>query len=397
MYTFPTAQIKKNIKKSASMYDGGIYSFSNWTNGKIYTLISNYTDTIMLNTAVFRPTESAVMNALITAHAKYPEADNSENMLRIANDEDGCTIQEYPRYWHGYLLYMIPALHIMDVGDLKVIGMILQFFLTIMLVYLLGKKSTLLMLLYGIVAAFINPVTTVLTFQEADIYCIMMVSMIIILLYNEKLKRGWYVTFFIINGICVAYFDFLTYPLVAFGVPLILVLLLNESVSINDVIKKITMYSLFWGIGYVGMWGGKWIAASVFTGRNVFADAFGAIKFRTHGQYNNMVTYGSTLETIWDSINDIPMLVLLLITITICIFYLIKNRFRVSIDRIGIINSIGFLIISLFPFVWFFVVMNHSVIHPHLSYRELSITIWALAAIFFTVLKPKIEQNNINE
>ena len=396
LYSLPTTQMKESVSKSSSMYEGGAYSFNNWANGKNYAAISNFTDTIMLNTAIFRPTNSVVENAMITAHAIYSEAENVTDAARIANGEEGYSAIEYSRYWHGYLLYMIPVLQLMDVGELKVIGMFLQLFLMLTLVYLLGKRSSLLMLLYGIVALFINPVTTVLTFQEADIYCLMMISMIIILRYNEILKNGWYFSFFMINGVCVAFFDFLTYPLVALGVPLILSLLLDEFGGIIEGIKEITKYSMGWIIGYVGMWGGKWIVGSILTGRDMFSDAFSSIGIRTHGQgeYKGVLSYGNTMQTIWNSINDIPMLILLILTIAIIAIYLTRNKCKVSLGLVEVSRSVCFMIVGLFPFAWYFVAMNHSVIHPWMSYRELAITIWAIAAIAHTFLRPQKDRLN---
>lgn len=396
LYSLPTTQMKESVSKSSSMYDGGAYSFNNWANGKNYAGISNFTDTIMLNTAIFRPKNSVVENAMITAHAIYSEAENVTDAARIANNEEGYSTKEYSRYWHGYLLYMIPALQFMDVGELKVVGMVLQLFLMLTLVYLLGKRSSLLILLYGIVALFINPVTTVLTFQEADIYCLMMISMIIILRYNEILKNGWYFSFFMINGVCVAFFDFLTYPLVALGVPLILSLLLDEFGGIIEGIKKITKYSMGWIIGYVGMWGGKWIVGSILTGRDMFSDAFSSIGIRTHGQgeYKGVLSYGNTMQTIWNSINDIPMLILLILTIAIIAIYLTRNKCKVSLGLVEVSRSVCFMIVGLFPFAWYFVAMNHSVIHPWMSYRELAITIWAIAAIAYTFLRPQKDRLN---
>ena len=396
LYSLPTTRMKENVLKSSSMYDGSVYSFNNWANGKSYTALSNFTDTIMLNTAIYRPTDSVVENAMTTAHAVYTETESTKDAARIANDEEGYSTKEYSRYWHGYLLYMIPALHFLDVGELKVVGMFLQLFLMLTLVYLLGKRSILLMLLYGIVALFINPVTTVLTFQEADIYCLMMISMSIILRYNDKLKQGWFFSFFMLNGICVAFFDFLTYPLVAFGAPLILLLLLDGFITVKDGVKKIAIYSIGWIIGYVGMWGGKWIVGSILTGQNMFSDAFSSIGIRTHGQgeYKGVLTYGNTLQTIWNSINDLPMLILLISFIGIIIIYLLRNKCRVSLGSVEVSRSACFFIIGLFPFVWYFVAMNHSVIHPWMSYRELAITVWAIAAIAYTFLHPQKDRLN---
>ena len=386
LYSLPTEQMKKNVAMSIPMWDGGSFSFNNWANGKNYTKLSNFTESIMFNTAIYRPTNSAIYNSMITAHAIYSDIEKNIDAGRIAKDEEGFSTKEYSRYWHGYLLYMIPGLQIMDIGELKIISLFLQFFLTLVLVYLLGKRSMLLILFYGTVALFINPVTTVLTFQEADIYCIMMISMIIMLRYNEKLQKGLYFSFFMVNGICVAFFDLLTYPLVAFGVPLILNLLINDFTGIRDELKKIIIYSIGWIIGYVGMWGGKWLVSSILTGRNMFSDAFRSIGIRTHGQgeYNGVLSYRNTLSAIWNSINDLPMILLFLLTIGIIILYFIRNKHKILFSANSLKRSTCFLIIGLFPFLWYYVVMNHSIVHPWYSYRELAITIWSIAAIVYT-------------
>lgn len=152
--------------------------------------------------------------------------------------------------------------------------------------------------------------------------------------YNDKLQQGWYFSFFMLNGICVAFFDLLTYPLVAFGVPLILALLLDGFTTVKEGIKKLATYSFGWIIGYAGMWGGKWLAGSVLTGKDLFSDAIAQIGLRTHGQggYKGVLTYGNTLKTIWNSINDLPMLILLISFIGIITIYPIRNKRRVSYD-----------------------------------------------------------------
>ena len=397
LYTLPTTKIKENISRSSSMYDGSSYSVNNWANGKKYTGLSNFTDSIMLNTAVYRPKTSVIENAMISAHATYSEQEDVTDLLRYVQEEKGYITKEYTRYWHGYLLYIIPSLQFMDVGELKVIGMFLQFFLTMMLIHLLGKKSSILMFLYGVIALFINPVTTVLTFQEADIYCIMIISMIIILQYNDKLKNGWYFSFFMINGIIVSFFDFLTYPLVAFGVPLILVLLLDRFNEITIGIKKIFAYGTGWVIGYGGMWSGKWAIGSILTGRNLFSDAVLSIRIRTHGQgeFNGEMSYKNTIQTIWNSIDDLPMFILLILIIGFIVTCFISGRYRFSLGTIELKRCLCFSVVGLFPFVWFFVVMNHSVIHPWMSYRELAITLWAIVAIIYTILTPQTDYNNV--
>jgi len=56
-------------------------------------------------------------------------------------------------------------------------------------------------------------------------------------------------------GISTAFFDLLTYPVVALGIPLIIFTALTSEMGIRKNIKKIFEHSLSFSIGYAGMWG----------------------------------------------------------------------------------------------------------------------------------------------
>lgn len=74
---------------------------------------------------------------------------------------------------------------------------------------------------------------------------------------------------FLIIGMLTSFFDFLTYPLFTLGMPLILISVLGTFSSVQklcDIVKN----SIFWGIGYGGMWCGKWMVGSILTGDNLF-------------------------------------------------------------------------------------------------------------------------------
>ena len=380
LYAFPTVNIEKNIRATLPMYENKDYGLTQWAYGKMYTQLSNFTDAIMLNVSVFRPTDSPIENAIYNAYAEYPEnTEQYQNLTDFVNGREGFSITNYPRYWHGYLLCLIPALQIMDVGELKIFGMIVQMFLLAILLYLMGKRNKVMMFLYCSIALFINPITTVLSFQEAAVYIISTVTMIAILrIFEKQEQKTIHIGLvFIINGIFVAFFDFLTYPLVALGIPLITVLYLNGC-SIKENMKKTIVYSFEWAYGYIGMWFGKWLIGSLITRTNLFTDAFETIAFRTQGQYNEMVTYGNTLRRIGVVINDVPMRILLFSSIAVLLFFILTGRYKININKHLIKRNIPILIVGVFPFLWYLFVMNHSVIHPMMSYRELSIFIWAI-------------------
>ena len=49
---------------------------------------------------------------------------------------------------------------------------------------------------------------------------------------------------------------------------------------------------------------------------------------------------------------------------------------------------------SLMPFAWYCLLVNHSVIHPHFTYKILIITIYAILTAFICIIKEKKPTGN---
>lgn len=391
LYMIPIEPIKEHVNESSSIYGNGEYSYTNWANGQQYTMLSYWTESLMVNNAVTREGHP-IWNAVINPHVEYENTDMSMNIVKYSNGEDGYIYAHYPRYWHGYLLYMIPSLLVMNVGELKIVGLFFQFFLTAILIYELSKIGLDIVLSFCVVALFINPVTAVLTFQEADIFVITIISMIIMLKKNKNLlENNSYCYFFMTIGIAVAFFDFLTYPLAALGIPLVLYYVINDTKLRKGVLDCIK-YTASCFFGYVGMWGGKWIIAQIFTDYDVISDAINQVIYRSAGAVNGnneKPTYINTIKRLLDVIDDKPMLLLLGITLAVVGIIIYRNNVKhtnadnedITTWRFRKEKIVPIMMIGMYPFGWFLITMNHATIHPWLSYRNLSVTVWAALAI----------------
>lgn len=73
----------------------------------------------------------------------------------------------------------------------------------------------------------LNPISTALCFQYTDVYLLTLIFEVILLHFRTDQKAFGYLLFLWL-GILVAYFDFLTYPLVSLGFLLITELLLCQ-------------------------------------------------------------------------------------------------------------------------------------------------------------------------
>jgi hypothetical protein len=277
--------------------------------------------------------------------------------------------------------------------------MYVQFLLSVLVIYKLGKLNKVYMFMYAVVTLFLNPVTTVLTFQNADIYCIMMISMILLLEYNHWFKENnRYLYFFAANGIAVAFMDYLTYPLVAYGIPLITVLLINNY-QFKESIKQMIFNSVAWVWGYAGMWAGKWIITDMLTEHDIIRSALNTTLYRMTGDTQAITdvegTYLFTLTHIFDKSVDRPVLILAILAAVIMLACICKGKFKYHNTKEYFMDIAAIAAVGIVPFVWFFVVRNHTIIHPHLEYRQLAVSIWALLVILAIPFVPAEMQGKI--
>lgn len=337
----------------------------------------------MLNNALYRPYDSSTKNAMLNSYVYYEEEGMVGSLVRfLADGPTGGKTVDYSRYWHGYLVYLIPGLVFFTVGELKVLMMVVQMLLFSLCLYEFGKRDFLYAVLFTAVVLFINPVTTVLTFQDADIYIIMMLFTYLFLREREwvKQKERWKYLF-ALNGMLTAFMDFFTYPLVAIGIPL-LAFLIVEELHWKKGMVVVGKSLFFWMSGYAGMWIGKWVMTWLLTGYNAIAEGVDSVKYRTTGTYSDVeLTYGYVLKCIWDAINEPPMWIMLILPLVVAGGYIWRERYAISLNGEKAFSLIPVFVVALLPFIYYFMVRNHTAIHPWLEYRELAVTLFGLGTL----------------
>lgn len=391
LYALPVREMKRHAAQSKTMFYEEI--IHNWCGDFGYTKLDTYTDSIMINVAVTDAYDSPIRGAMLNPNVlKYSGVEAERNLIANLNDEPDLVYSSYSRYWHGYLLYLKPLLLFFNICDIKMLMLFVQLMLIVWVEILLAKESESYAMFFGLVILFLNPITTVMSFQFADIMMIALLSMIVVL-RRKTMSSGETCLLFLLNGVAVAFFDFLTYPVAAIGIPLITLLLVN-SFSLKESFKRIVFSSLAWGSGYGVMWAGKWIVAYLLTGENVAMDGLSRVSLRlgTAG-----VEAGSWLDTIsgifWIFANR-PMYVLAIAAVVFSVVFLTKSR---TASHISISRLLPMALVGLFPFFWFFVVRNHSFTHPVLEFRNLSVTFWAVLSMVLKSRPPCFASNEGNK
>lgn len=395
VYMIPLDQIRKNVANSSDIYDseGLTNSYIPWLTS---TRMDNYTDTIMLSIAAMRREGSALRDAMESKYVYVTIKDMYDGpgyLLRMLDlSEDGSSIVvSYARYWHGYLLFLKPLLTVFDISGIRIVNAVFQIVMMFLILMKMAHDDDLRKMIIPLllITLLINPVSTVLNMQYACIYNIMLVAILVLVRTGITMSDKYWILF-LITGIAVAFFDFLTYPLASLGIPLILLLVKRRDDSKTSLITMI-ISCLSWGIGYVFMWGSKWVVSDLITGGQTISDALEQITVRTVTDAyeatgirsdNIIEVFGYNLEAFRD-----PFSVSLFAAAIIgFVLYVIisKKSFKLTEDLL-----IPLLLIALIPFAWYAVCSNHSAIHFWMTYRNLVLTVMAIAAILVCSVSKK--------
>ena len=390
VYMIPLDRIRDNVRDSSDVYDseGLTNSYIPWLTS---TRMDNYTDTIMLSEAAKTREGSALEDAMASRYVYVAERelyDEPGYLLRMLDPaEDGSSfVVSYARYWHGYLVFLKPLLTVFDITGIRIVNALFQIVMMFLILMKMAHDDDLRKMIIPLlfITLLINPVSTVLNMQYACIYNIMLVATLILVRSGIAMSDKYWMLF-LLTGIAAAYFDFLTYPLACLGIPLILRLVKRNDDSKTSFVTMI-ISCLNWGIGYVFMWGSKWVVSDLLTGSNTISDALGQIAVRTVtdayeetgiSSDNIIDVFGYNLEAFRDPLSAS----LFAAAIIGFVLYLVigKKKFKLNEDLL-----IPLLLIALIPFVWYAVCSNHSAIHFWMTYRNLVITVMAAGAILVT-------------
>ena len=224
----------------------------------------------------------------------------------------------YERYWHGYLVILKPLMLFFSLHDIVFLNFMLQMiFMYFFLLILRKKKVSYLQFPMVLLWIMSVQVAIMLCLDYSVCFYIYMGAVTLLLVNKKAVEKYCYV--FLLTGICTAYFDFLTWPLITLCIPMVILMCLKQSDSINRNIQSVIVSSLSWGFGYAGMWGMKWLIGSIVLQENLLHDAIQEITLRNSNTVglDETITWLEVLGINFGVILKKPIMVLLL---TIFIF-----------------------------------------------------------------------------
>ncbi len=360
VYCIPTSWIQGNVEKSIEVLEGEgeypMYFFYRHS-----AIIDIHTDKLMY--------ESLIQNR------------DYYNPIQAA-----MSINQYPRYWHGYQLLLRPLTVVFQVQELRYLGMLTFHLLFFWSAWLMAKKTKpLYAMFYVLTVASGYVVFLPVCFQFLTTFLVLFVSLIVFLRRYDKNKPlpavKWMLYFFVV-GMVENFFDFLTYPILTLGIPLVLLLWLrvrDEQADFRSNFWFMFKASLTWFFGYALTWISKWLLSAAILGVRYFWRTMSVVQYRLEGSEEEPLDRIGTIQRnlkAWLNVQDGGVISWSKIALVILIVAVVLIIWRKLKDWKTVGAYLPILFVAAYPYIWYLVMSNHSQIHYWYTYRA------QLAALF---------------
>lgn len=294
-YKIPSSNLKKNVYKSFKN-DSNYLNISNDLGTYKSTWMDVFISGVIIGTTIYDNPEISTINKslnnyFIYDHVTYKSIrvsleDYLETGINITNEK--YNILPYTRYWHGYVVPMKILLTFFNLFDIMLIEYLFQTFLVVLICLLMYKKNLKQYIVYFLSCyIMMMPMYTYKVLAYYSMFNIMLIGSAFVLLFYNKIKVENFKYIFLLIGSLSSYFDLLTFPMITISYPLIFWLLLSKKNTKQKLID-VVIFSIFWIIGYLGMWIGKWILSAIILKKDVFKDIYEHFLIRTIGDYKGL-------------------------------------------------------------------------------------------------------------
>lgn len=362
-YSFPDAWVEKNVKAAVAILDEegnmpGGYATYFWHDG------SGITDNI---------TDKAIYGGLLKG-----ERSTAQAAMRI----------DYMRYWHGYAVVLRPLLTVLSILNIRYLNMLLLTVLMLLCVWRLRERcgaATSVCFVLALVMSFI--LIAPFCQQYMSVTALALLGCCVVLQFWHKVRDSLPAVFFALGSL-VCFFDFLTFPVLALGYPLICcqLLRLGDGKPAGALWGETIALSAAWLAGYALTWLSKGLIGTLLTGENMLCDIVSQVLYRTGSAMDKgsgmseitpMVAIGINTETFFTGSN-VAMFVLLLISAGS------RALWRRAPAKEWA-RALPVAAVALYPFAWYVALKNHVRLHFWMTYKQLSVTVFALCAALLWV------------
>lgn len=282
----------------------------------------------------------------------------------------------YTRYWHGYQVFLRPLLVLYQLHQIRYLNMFCFFGVFCLVLFALKKRTGGLSAVAFFLTMVCSHIVVIpMSMQYMAVFMVTMLTMLMILLRYPFAKSENLPLLFMIIGMLINFLDLLTVPIVTLGVPLLLCLYLEQQERPESVrmIRLTVGCSVSWGIGYGLCWLSKWVLSSIVLKRSIFEEVVGRARVWAVDADHSEGRVNTLLRNIHDYFGMqgirsmvFPVLFIMMIGVILLLFAS-RNRQRWIVSGV-------MLMVSVYPYIWYFVLMEHSWLHHWFTYRAQVVT-----------------------
>lgn len=359
------------------------------------TKIDNYADSVLFNIIYSINENKPLESFLLSKYYFEKEIDPIKNLEKNINENVNPN-ELYMRYWHGTVIFLRPMLIFLNIGQIKILNIIVMAILLGILISMLWRKNKQLSSIFLISLFFTYSFIVPFCIEFTSTYIIMLIISILIVKFENKEDDKIYRIFFL-SGMLTCFFDFLTTETLTLLVPLIFLLVIRyDNKKINNFkngLKLILNSGFNWSIAYILIWFLKWGIVSIILSENAFDIAFSfASKWITGGVLTSDISLG--IQPIIMNLNNLFPLCFLKFNSVIyatIIFLLIIFLFIVySKNKTNRYFLLLLSIIAIIPYFRYMMLSSHSYVHEYFTYRAQLPTL----IVYFLIIIYSLKKTN---
>lgn len=139
VFALPTEEMDMHVKMSADTFEKEqtYPTITKWCTSQL----DNFTDSIMLLSAVYDGTEADLEKAMKVKYNRVSGENPTQSLIKQYKYGMPTYQEEYVRYWHGYLLFLKPLLLYMSYEKIRILNLITQTAINLCIVQILNIKK----------------------------------------------------------------------------------------------------------------------------------------------------------------------------------------------------------------------------------------------------------------
>ncbi len=391
----PDANIDQNIRiSSEEMSKEGKYPEVVPGREDYYYRVDNWTEAALLN-MIYTGSSERPVEAAFAQKEYQPNEKGVSGVERLAaavqdGSEENGSYALRSTYWLGVRIFLLPLLTVADYYTLRPFLLFFNLTLFFGMAILLAKKvNTKTGTAFFFSVLMLNCFVSVVQWCNG-LPCFWIAAAVIIYVLCRFPQKINYCCLFLLVGALTSYFDWFSVPLITFGLPVIIVIVLEiqskSDKTFLDYFNFLFQSGLGWCMGYGLMLVSRVVISTMVEGTGSFQNFWERVVYNITSSGNSAggVGLGEKLMTILNGFTGIFPLsiwgqkfagIVLAIGMTAVAFLAI--RFCKKLPGLS-----ALAVVSLAPFAWFILFNGYCRVHYWIAFRVFIITVFAWILIF---------------